>query len=119
MSTLVAWKQAAYAAGRSLGSVHMRGGLGITRMLEAGGASLIAKAGDKAACVGLPAEALIARVTAFHDERLAAVPDLAVYPELRDERDPANPVVTEWCSQGGVASATSSWRNTGAWPTRG
>jgi DNA gyrase subunit B len=23
--------------------------------------------------------------------------------ELRDERDPANPVVTEWCSQGGVA----------------
>lgn len=87
MSTLVAWKQAAYAAGRSLGSVHMRGGLGITRMLEAGGASLIAKAGDKAACVGLPAEALIARVTAFHDERLAAVPDLAVYPELRDERD--------------------------------
>ncbi len=23
--------------------------------------------------------------------------------ELRDERDPANPVVTEWCSTGGVA----------------
>ena len=87
MSTLSKQKQAAYKKGRRLGAVHMHGGLGITRVMAAGGASLLDKAADKAACIGLTAAALIARVTTFHDERVAAMPDLNVYPELRDERE--------------------------------
>ncbi len=80
-------KQASYEAGRRLGKIHMGGGLGITQVVEKGGGSLLKQAAGKAACVGLGAEALVARITAFHDERVAALPDLNVYPELKGERD--------------------------------
>ncbi|MEO6909166.1 MAG: hypothetical protein ABI210_14875, partial [Abditibacteriaceae bacterium] len=40
-----------------------------------------------AAVIGLPMEEVVSRVLAFHRERLDAVPDLTMYPELKGYRD--------------------------------
>ena len=45
------------------------------------------KTREVASALGCPVEAVVARVFAFHKERLDAVPDLTRYPELRGERD--------------------------------
>lgn len=81
------WKAAAYRDGVALGRTHMDGGISTTCAVEPGGASLLKDAAWKARQVGLPADELIRRVSALHAERVDALPDLAVYPELRGERD--------------------------------
>ncbi len=81
------WKAAAYRAGNALGRTHLDGGISTTRTVEPGGASLLKNAAWKARQVGLPPEELIRRVTALHAERVDALPDLTVYPELRGERE--------------------------------
>ena len=81
------WKAAAYRAGNAQGRIQMEGGLSTTRCVEAGGATLRKIAALKAGQVGMTTAELTARVVVFHDERLAAVPDLTVYPEIREERE--------------------------------
>ncbi len=78
---------AAYRTGYALGQVHMQGGINTTRCVEAGGATLLKGAAQKAAQVGMATNELIARVVALHDERINAVPDLSVYPELDGEQE--------------------------------
>lgn len=84
---LATLKAAAYRAGYAVGRIHMKGGLQTTQCVEAGGSTLMKSAAHKASQIGMRAPELVARVVAFHDERVAALPDLSVYPELDGERD--------------------------------
>lgn len=77
----------AYEAGRRRGEILMKGGLNTTRVVKKSGASLLQEAGRVATGLGMEEQALIERVTEFHDERLDAVPALSTYPELKGERE--------------------------------
>ncbi len=80
-------KAAAYRAGKAVGQTQMAGGMQTTQCVDGGGATLLQTAKHKAAQIGMTTPDLIARIVAFHDERLDAVPDLTVYPELAGERE--------------------------------
>ncbi len=80
-------QEAAYQAGFRLGKTRMGGGRAKTQCVTKGGANLLRNAAYKAAQVGMTSEVLMARLVAFHDERVNAVPDLTVYPELKGERE--------------------------------
>ncbi len=78
--------KSSYADGRRLGLAIMSG-LGVTRRHAPGGACYLEQAALVAEAAGQSVGAIVRMVTAFHLERVDAVPSLTIYPELSGERD--------------------------------
>lgn len=77
----------AYEEGLSLAKRVLSGKLGATRDIPPNGEHYFEWAAATARFLGVPAEEVVSSVRAFHDERVEAAPDPALYPEARGERD--------------------------------
>jgi hypothetical protein len=81
------WKEQQYQAGRSAGEAIMAGRVGSTRFGALKGEEYRRPAREIATSLGWPEAEVNRKVTAYHRERLATVPDAATYPEIREERE--------------------------------